>query len=284
MCPRVSATASHSLSATTVIVPKRPVWRQVAKVWQYRELLYFFAWREVKVRYKQTVIGAAWAILQPTLLMIVFTLFFGRLARVPSEGLPYPVFYYAALVPWTYFSTSVTNATNSLVLNQTMITRVYFPRLLLPVSHAVAGLIDLALAFVLLVGLVLFYGFRPTLSLAFLPLFVVLAFLSAVAAGVWLSAFNAIYRDVRHALPFIIQFWLFATPIAYPSALVPARWRALYGLNPMAGVAEGFRWSVTGHGRPPGTIVGMSAIAVVFFLLTGLAYFQRSESTIVDKV
>jgi len=282
-------TLSHSLAkatapSPTIIAPRRPVWARLINVWHYRELLYFLAWRDIKVRYKQTLLGAAWAILQPLAMMLVFSLFFGRLAHLPSERLPYPVFYYAALVPWTYFATVVTNSTESLVSHQTVITRVYFPRVLLPMSTAVAGLVDLGLAFLTLVGLVAIYGFTPSLRFFWLiPLFA-LALLTAFTAGLWLSAFNAMYRDVRYMVPFLVQFWLFASPIAYSSSMVPKSWRAIYGLNPIAGIVEGFRWSLTGSGLAPGPMLAASAGTVLLLLALGLWYFQRSETTIVDRV
>ena len=228
---------------------------RVREVWAYRELLYFFVWRDVKVRYKQTVIGVAWVVLQPLLTMGIFTLFFGRLAKLPSNGLPYPVFYFAALVPWTYFSTALQNCTNVVVENQRVITKVYFPRLVLPISAVVSGLVDFAIGFVALLVVTAIYGITPTLAVLWLPVLLLLAVLTALGVGLWMSALNALYRDVRYVVPFLVQFWMFASPVAYPSSLVPQRWRWLYGLNPMAGVIDGFRWALTGHGVAPGPLM-----------------------------
>ena len=235
------------------IVPNTQWWRiPYRELWIYRELIYFFVWRDVKIRYKQTAIGAAWAVLQPLLTMAVFSLFFGKLAHIPSDGLPYPIFYYSALLPWTYFSTSLQNTTNTIVDNQRLITKVYFPRLSLPLSSVVSGLVDFSVSFMMFIFLSLYYAIRPTFALLWFPAFLLLALFTALGVGLWLSALNAIYRDVRYVLPFLVQIWMFASPVAYPSSIVPDRWRWLYGLNPMAGVIEGFRWSLTGTGAPPG--------------------------------
>ena len=255
-----------------------------SELWEYRELLYFLLWRDVKVRYKQTVIGIAWVILQPLLTMAVFTLFFGRLAKLPSQGLPYPIFYFAALVPWMYFSSALQHATAIVVENQHVITKVYFPRLILPVSAVLSGLVDFAIGFVVLVGMTLGYSMRPGVAALWLPVMLLLAILTALGVGLWLSALNALYRDVRYVMPFLIQFWMFASPVAYPSSLVPERWRWLYGLNPMAGVIDGFRWALTGHGQPPGPLLLASASAVLVVLLGGLFFFQRMEGTVADRV
>jgi lipopolysaccharide transport system permease protein len=264
--------------------PRHALDVNLREIWDYRELLYFFVWRDIKVRYKQTAIGAAWAVLQPFLTMIVFSLFFGKLARMPSYGLPYPVFYYSALLPWTYFAGALQNATNTVVENQRVITKVYFPRLVLPLSAVLSGLVDFAISFVMFLGIMLFYGIRLTAAALLLPGFLLLAMLTALGVGLWLSAANAIYRDVRYVLPFLVQFWLFASPIAYPSSLVPERWRFLYGLNPLAGVIEGFRWALTGHGQPPSLFLTASAGAVLLVLFGGLLYFHRMEATIADVV
>jgi lipopolysaccharide transport system permease protein len=272
-------------SATVRIEPVRNFLElRLREVWMYRELLYFFIWRDLKVRYKQTVIGVAWVVLQPLMSMGVFTIFFGRLARLPSDGLPYPVFYFAALAPWTYFSTALTTATNVVVENQRVITKVYFPRLILPFSSVLSGLVDFGIAFVVLLALVLGYGLRPGIQAIWLPFLLLLALATALGIGLWLSALNALYRDVKYVTPFLVQFWMLASPVAYPSSLVPAKWRWLYGLNPMAGVIEGFRWALTGHGQPPGTLLLASAGAVVVLLLGGLAFFQRMEGTVADVV
>lgn len=268
----------------TVIKPSRGWltlnWREL---WEYRELLYFFVWRDIKVRYKQTVLGAAWAIIQPFFTMVVFSLFFGHLARLPSDGLPYPIFYYSALLPWMYFASALTSVTNTIVENQRVITKVYFPRIILPVASVLSGLVDFGIAFVILLGMMLFYGIMPTASIFSVLLFLLLAVATALGVGLWLAAMNAVYRDVRYVVPFIVQFWMFASPVAYSSSLIPEKWRALYGLNPMAGVIEGFRWAVLGQGHPP-ALLGVSAVVVLFVLAGGLFYFRRMEGTIADLV
>ena len=259
----------------------------VGELWEYRELLYFFVWRELKVRYKQTVVGAAWAVLQPFLTMLIFSLFFGKLANIPSGGLPYPVFYYSALLPWMYFSSSLQNATGKIVENQNMITKVYFPRLALPISAVISGLVDFAISFLMFVAIMIYYHIHPGWPLLMLPVFLLLAVLTALGVGLWLSALNAIYRDVRYVVPFLVQFWMFASPVVYPSSLVSAKWPKwawLYGLNPMVGVIEGFRWSLTGTGNPPGRMLLASSAAVVVVLVCGLMYFQKMETTIADMV
>src|SRR6266700_3159151 len=254
------------------------------EVWSDRELLYFFVWRDIKIRYKQTAIGVAWAVLQPLLTMLVFSLFFGKLAKIPSEGLPYPVFYYSALLSWTYFATSLQNATNTIVEQQRVITKVYFPRLVLPLAAVLSGLLDFAVSFVVFLAMMLYYRIAPGPAILMLPAFVSLAVLAALGVGLWLSAVNAIYRDVRYVLPFLVQFWMFASPVAYPSSLVPAKWRGLYGLNPMTGVIEGFRWALTGHGDPPSILLAASSAAVVLLVLSGLLYYHAMEGTIADVV
>ena len=267
-----------------IVPPGRWLAWNLAELVEDRELLYFLVWRELKVRYKQTVIGAGWAIIQPVATMLVFSLFFGRLARIPSGGLPYPLFFYAALLPWTYFAGALAGATGSIVENQRVITKVYFPRVLLPLSAVFSGLVDFAIAFVLLIGMAFYYRVTPGPWLAFIPILLLLAMLTALGAGLWLAALNAIYRDVRYVVPFLIQFWMFASPVAYPSGLVPARWRALYGLNPMAGVIDGFRWAITGQNPPSVSLLAASAVAVVVMLVAGLWYFRRMESTVADVV
>jgi lipopolysaccharide transport system permease protein len=257
---------------------------RLGEVWAYRELLYFFVWRDIKVRYKQTVIGVAWVVLQPLLTMGVFTLFFGRLAKLPSDGLAYPVFYFTALVPWNYFSTALQSCTAVVVDNQRVITKVFFPRLVLPLSAVVSGLVDFAIGFVVLGIVLAIYGIRPGLAALWLPVLLLLAVLTALGVGLWMSALNALYRDVKYVVPFLIQFWMFASPVAYPSSLVPQRWRWLYGLNPMAGVIDGFRWALTGHGQPPGALLLASSGMVVAVVLGGLFFFQRMEGAIADRV
>jgi lipopolysaccharide transport system permease protein len=284
-------------ASETTILPSPPIVRitppsgwwaiPFGEVWEYRELVYFFVWRDIKIRYKQTAIGAAWAVLQPFLTMLIFSLFFGVLAHIPSQGLPYPIFYYSALLPWMYFAASLQNATNTIVENQRVITKVYFPRLALPISAVLSGLVDFAISFLMFVAMMAYYHIHPTLAVLWMPVFLLMAVLTALGMGLWLSALNAIYRDVRYVVPFLVQFWMFASPVVYPSSLVSARWPKwawLYGLNPMVGVIEGFRWSIAGSGEPPGRLVLISSGVVLVVLLSGLAYFQRMETTIADVV
>ena len=254
------------------------------ELWKYRELLYFFVWRDVKIRYKQTAIGVLWVILQPLLTMLVFTLFFGKLAKLPSQGLPYPVFYFAAVVPWMYFSMALLNATNVVVDHQRVITKVFFPRLILPFSAVLSGLVDFAIGFIVLLIFTLSYGIRPTITALLLPLFLLLAVLTALGVGLWLSALNALYRDVRYLMNFIVQFWMLASPVAYPSSMVPERYRWIYGLNPMAGVIDGFRWALTGHGQAPGSVLIASVSMVCLTVFGGLIFFSRMEGSIADRV
>jgi lipopolysaccharide transport system permease protein len=256
----------------------------LGELWAYRELLYFFVWRDIKIRYKQTAIGAAWAVLQPFLTMLVFSLFFGRLAHIPSDGMPYPIFFYSALLPWMYFAAALQNATNTIVENQRLITKVYFPRLMLPLSAVLSGLVDFGISFLMFFAMMLYYGIRPGAAVLWLPIFLLLAILTALGVGLWLSALNAIYRDVRYVLPFLVQFWMFASPVVYASSLVPEKWRWLYGLNPMAGVIEGFRWSLTGHGEPLGRMFVVSVLVVIVVFLSGIGYFQKMETTVADVV
>ena len=253
-------------------------------VFLYRELLYFLVWRDIKVRYKQTALGAAWAIIQPVMTMIVFSVFFGKLAKVPSDGIPYPVFAFAALLPWQLFAFALTESSNSLVGSQNLITKVYFPRLVIPLSSVLAGVVDFAIAFVVLLLMMLYYGIRPTAAVAWLPLFVLFALATALSVGLWLSALNVKYRDVRYTIPFLTQFWMFATPVAYSSTLIPEKWRALFGLNPMAGVVEGFRWALLGKTEGPGALLWVSVAAVLLLFGGGLVYFRRTETTFADIV
>src|SRR5213596_2970238 len=253
-------------------------------LWEYRELLYFLTWRDIKVRYKQTVLGAAWAIIQPFFMMVVFSLFFGRLAHVPSDGISYPVFAYCALLPWQLFAYSLIESSNSLVANERLITKVYFPRLVVPISAVLGGLIDFAIAFVILLLMMAYYGIAPTRAVLTLPALVLFAIITALAVGLWLSALNVKYRDVRYTINFLIQFWLFATPVAYSSSIVPERWRPLYGLNPMAGVVEGFRWALLGKSQAPGALLFVSITVVILILVGGLHYFRRMEAEFADVV
>lgn len=257
----------------------------VSELWKYRELVYFFTWRDIKVRYKQTALGAAWAVIQPFFTMVVFTIFFGNFAGIPSEGVPYPIFSFAALVPWTYFANSVTQASNSLVASKGITTKVYFPRLVIPVAVLFSGLPDLGISFAVLVAMMLYYGIFPAFTLLLVPLSTLFAMITALAVGLWLSALNVTYRDVGYAVPFFMQFWLFATPIAYPSTIVPKAWRPLYGINPMAGVVESFRWALLGtRGGGLSTMLAVSVLLVLLLLVGGLLYFRRTERTFADIV
>jgi homopolymeric O-antigen transport system permease protein len=257
---------------------------RLRELWDYRELLYFFVWRDVKVRYKQTAIGAAWAIIQPLLTVVAFTVIFDQFAKMPSDGLPYPVFSYAALLPWNYFASSLNRSIGSVVEGANLITKVYFPRLLLPISATVSGLIDFTISFIFLLLMIAWYGIIPTWGALLLPCFILLAMLTALSVGLWLSVLNVRYRDVGQAIPFLIQIWLFASPVAYPVSVVPDKWRALYSLNPLAGVIEGFRWALLGKQAPDiGSMV--TSIAVVLVLLVGgLVFFKRMENTFADVV
>lgn len=256
---------------------------QLHELWSYRELLYFLAWRDVKVRYKQTALGALWAILVPVLNMVVFTVIFGNFAKMPSDGIPYPIFSYTALLPWTYFATSLSGASNSLLGSASMITKVYFPRLIVPISSVFSGLIDFSFAFLVMIGMMFFYHTQPTIYVLLLPLFLILAMVTALGFGLWLSAFNVKYRDVRYIVPFLIQFWNFATPVIYPSSLLSEPWRTLSGLNPMVGVIEGFRWALLGS-KPPELMIIVSTVMAVIVLVTGAFYFRRMEKNFADLV
>jgi len=269
----------------TLIHPSRGwISLKLSELWEYRELLYFLTWRDIKVRYKQTAIGVAWAIIQPFFAMVIFSIFFGQLAKIPSDGIPYPIFAYCALLPWQLFSHALNESSNSLVANQGLITKVYFPRLIIPVAPVLAGLVDFGIAFLVLIGMMLYYGIMPTFAVFTIPLFLILAVATALSVGLWLSALNVEYRDVRYTIPFLTQFWLFATPVAYPSSLVPESWRALYGLNPMAGVVEGFRWALLGKAEGPGTLLVVSVMVVIILFIGGLYYFRRMEKTFADVV
>ncbi len=271
---------------TTVIEPSRGwVPLKLNQLWEYREVLYFLVWRDIKVRYRQTLIGVTWAIIQPFMTMVVFSVFFGRLAKMPSDGTPYPLFAFAALVPWTFFANGLTLSANSLVHSGHLITKVYFPRLLVPTARVLTGLPDFVVSFLVLLGMIWWYGLlqsRP--ALVWLPALALLAFVTALGVGLWLSAFNVQYRDIQHAVPFVVQLWLFATPIAYPSSLLPGSWRTVYGLNPMVGVVEGFRWTLLGSGSAPGPMLAASALAALVILVTGAFFFRRVERTFADVV
>jgi lipopolysaccharide transport system permease protein len=254
------------------------------ELWEYRELLYFFVWRDIKVRYKQTIMGAAWAIIQPLFTMVIFSLFFGRLAGVPSDGLPYEIFSFTALVPWTFFANGFTQASASLVSHADMIRKVYFPRLMMPTASVLAGLVDFGLAFSVLLVLMAGYGRLPTIRIIWLPLFLLLAIITSLGASLWLSAMNVQFRDVRYTVPFLSQAWFFATPITYPSSLLSEPWRTLYGINPMVGVVEGFRWALLGSDTAPGPILFVSTLAAMALLVSGIFYFRRMEKTFADVI
>jgi len=253
-------------------------------LWEYRELLYFLSWRDIKVRYKQTVLGAAWAIIQPFFTMVIFSLFFGKLAKVPSDGIPYPIFAYAALVPWHFFANGINQSANSLVGNANLIRKVYFPRLVVPLSSVISGVVDFVLAFAVLLGMMFFYDIYPTSNIIWLPLLLLLAFVTSLGVGLWLSALNVQFRDVFYIVPFLIQFWLFATPIAYPSSLLSEPWRTLFGINPMVGVVEGFRWALLDTDTTPGTIMVVSSLVAIVLLVGGAFYFKRLERSFADVV
>jgi lipopolysaccharide transport system permease protein len=270
-------------AAVTVIRPGRSLRVSPRELWDFRELLYFLVWRDAKVRYKQTVLGALWSVLQPLLTMAVFAVFFGRLARVPSDGQPYPLFAFTALVPWTYFATALSAGAQSLVGSQQLISKVYFPRLIIPLASVATPIIDFAIAGGLLVLMLLWYGVTPSAGVFLVPAFALLAVATALAAALWFSALNVEYRDVRYVLPFAVQFWMFATPVAYPASLVPEVWRPLYGLNPMATIVEGFRWGLLGT-PSPGSMAAVSIVIVAIALVGGIAYFRRMEGTFADVI
>lgn len=257
---------------------------RLADLWTYRELLYFLIWRDLKVRYKQTILGAGWAILQPVLSMIVFSVIFGKLGRLPSDGIPYPVFSYAALLPWQLFSRALGDASSSLITNQNMVTKIYFPRLFLPASSVLSGLVDFGISFLVLIGLMFFYHIRFSWHMLILPAFIMMALLSAMAVGLWLSALNVQYRDIKYVTPFLIQIWLYATPIAYSSSLIPKAWRPFYGLNPMTGVADGFRWALLGQAHQIDSMFYISLVIIIVLFISGLIYFQHMEQTFADLV
>jgi len=280
----------------TAVVPERPelprvriertrgwVSLKLKELYEYRELLFFFTWRDIKVRYKQTALGAAWAIIQPVFTMLVFSLFFGRLGRIPSDGVPYPIFAFAALVPWMFFAHGLTHASNSLVESANLIRKIYFPRLAIPISTILGGVIDFCIAFCVLLVMMAFYRIAPTWNILWRPLLLLLALSTALGVGLWISALNVQFRDFRYVVPFLAQFWMFATPVAYSSTLLPEPWRTIYGINPMAGVVTGFRWALLGT-APPGPILAASAVASLVILVSGAYYFRRMEKTFADVV
>lgn len=254
------------------------------ELWAYRELFFFLVWRDVKVRYKQTFLGAAWAIIQPVMTMVVFSIFFGKLGKIPSDGVPYPIFSFAALVPWVLFSNGLTQATGSLVGSSNLIKKVYFPRLIIPVASVLSGVVDFLLAFGVLLVLMLYFGIFPTVNILWLPVFLIMTVVASLAVSLWLSALNVEYRDIKYTLPFLSQIWLFATPIAYSSSLLSEPWRTIYGLNPMVGVVEGFRWALLGTDTQPGAMAAVSLAASLILLVSGAYYFRRMEKTFADRV
>jgi lipopolysaccharide transport system permease protein len=277
----IQAPSTHSIR----IQPSKGwVSLRLGELWTYHELIYFLTWRDIKVRYKQTALGAAWAILQPFFTMLVFSLFFGKLAGMKSDGVPYPIFAFTALVPWTFFAYGLAQASNSIIGSENLIKKVYFPRLIIPLSTVLSGAVDFALAFLVLLGMMLYYGLLPTTQVLWVPLFVLLTVVTSLGVGLWLSALNVQFRDVRYVIPFLTQFWMFATPIAYPSSLLHEPWRTIYGLNPMVGVVEGFRWALLGSGSAPGPMILVSSLAAVAILLGGAFYFRRMEKNFADIV
>lgn len=284
---KVEAMAELTLSEARVtrIRPSRG-WQHLnlKELWQYRELMYFLSLRDIKVRYKQTALGAAWAVIQPFMTMLVFSLFFGKLAKMPSDGIPYPLFAYAALVPWTFFANGLTQSSNSLVQNSNMLKKIYFPRLIIPIATIVSGAVDFVVAFAVLLLMMIYYGVAPTANIVWVPFLLLLEVGTALGVGLWLSAMNVKFRDVRYVIPFLTQFWLFATPIAYPSSLLGEPWRTIYGINPMVGVVEGFRWALLGTQTIPETLLLISVLAATTVLVTGTFYFRRMEKTFADTV
>ncbi len=269
----------------TVISPKKG-WQtlNLKELVKCRELLFFLAWRDIKVRYKQTVLGVAWAIVQPFFTMVIFSLFFGRLAKIPSDGIPYPIFSFAALVPWTFFVNGLNQASNSLVGSANLIKKVYFPRLVIPIATVLSGVVDFILSFILLIGMMTYFGFFPTHNVFWLPFFLLLALTTSLGVSLWLSALNVEFRDVRYTIPFLTQFWLFSTPIAYPSSLLSEPWKTIYGINPMVGVVDGFRWALLGTSTPPGLAMIVSTAVALILLISGAFYFRRMEKNFADVI
>ena len=278
-------TGQRAAVSTHIVIQPVRGWEGLGlrELWRYRELAYFLTWRDVKVRYKQTALGAAWAILQPVLTMLIFSIIFGQLAKLPSDGIPYPIFTYTALLPWQLFAFALGNSSNSLVGNQNLVSKVFFPRLVIPIASVLPGLVDFAISFVVLFGMMLYFHVPITGRILMLPLFLGLALITALGVGIWLSALNVEYRDVRYVVPFLTLFWQYATPVAYSSSLIPDKWRLLYGLNPMTGVVEGFRWALLGSGNL-GSLLWVSVGIVVVLLVTGLVYFRRMEASFADVI
>ena len=281
----VENTARYSAPPRAIIQPSKGwVSLRLREFWEFRELLYFLVWREVKIRYKQTAIGAAWAIIQPLFTMVIFSIFFGRLAKVPSDGIPYPVFSLSGTVIWTFFANGLTQSSGSLVENSNLISKIYFPRLIVPVASVLSGLVDFAIGFSLLLIFIAANGIHPTMRILWLPAFLLLAIATALGAGLWLSALNVEYRDVRYVVPFLVQLWMFATPVAYPSSLLHEPFRTIYALNPLAGVVEGFRWALLGSSQTPTSMLVVSSAMAVFAVVSGAFYFRRMEKTFADLI
>jgi lipopolysaccharide transport system permease protein len=258
---------------------------ELGELWAFRELLYLLVWREVKIRYKQTVLGIAWAVIQPVLTMVVFTVFFGRLGNLPSDGFPYPIFTYCALLPWQFFAFGLGQASESIVMNQRMITKVYFPRVIMPMASVAVGLVDFAIAFLVLLVLLAWYQIVPSPAIVVVPVLTLIVAAAALGAGLWLAALNVNYRDVRHAVPFVIQIWFFATPAIYPTSSITPAWRTVYALaNPMVGVIDAFRWAILGAGGGPPAALSVSVLTIAAMLVSGLFYFRRMERRFADVV
>jgi lipopolysaccharide transport system permease protein len=276
---------SHQPNVTVIKPIKGWIGIDFRELWRYRELVFFLIWRDVKVRYKQTLLGAAWAILKPLFSMVVFTVIFGNLAHLPTDDVPPPLFYFTGLLPWIFFQDGITKASNSLVSGRNLITKVYFPRLAIPLSSVIAGLVDFALAFLVLIGMMLFYNFSPTSAIWVLPFFLLLVMLTSLGSGLWLAALNVAYRDIGYVTPFIVQAWLYASPVVYSATLIEGDfWQVIYGLNPMAGVVQGFRWAILGVGQPPSASLAASIVVALIILISGVMYFRRMEQTFADVV
>jgi len=277
--------SESTINPTLIIEPKKGLqWINFRELLRYHELLFFLVWRDVGVRYRQSLLGIGWAILQPLLTMVVFTIIFGKFARIPSDGIPYPIFSYCALLPWTYFARSLSASSDSLVGSKNLIAKVYFPRLILPLSGVIVGLVDFIVAFFILIIMMLWYGIAPTWGISILPLFLLMAMLTALGTGLWLTALNVMYRDIKFVVPFFTQLWMYGSPIVYSTTLIPEKWRAVYSLNPMVGVIEGFRWALLGKAAPDWTMVAISSIVILILLLSGLLYFRKMEKTFADVI
>lgn len=283
-CTSIAPPASPDLPVIRIQPTKGWVSLKLNELWDYRELLYFLAWRDVKVRYKQTILGASWAIIQPFFTMVVFSIVFGKVARIPSDGIPYPIFSFAALVPWTFFANGLNKSTESLVTGSGMIKKIYFPRLVLPISAVSSGLVDFALSFVILLAMMLYFGTLPTWNVIWLPFLLLLGYMTSLGVGMWLTAMNVQFRDIRYVVPFLVQVWMYASPIVYPSSMFGEPWRTVYALNPMVGVIEGFRWALLGVDTRPGPMIIISTLVALGMLVSGAFYFRRLERSFADVV